>query len=76
MCVLTSLLNPSNVCADSRSAHVSAAKGLPLDWRPILRDAVFNVVSLVYLVAVCADGRVYWCVGVRMHQLQQIWGMH
>lgn len=35
-------------------------KHKPLDWRPIVRDLTFYLVSLVEVLMIFADGHVYW----------------
>ena len=39
-------------------------KSLQLDWKPVTRDCVFYSASIVFVLFIMADGKVWWWEGV------------
>lgn len=40
--------------------HDYCLQALPLEWYPLTRDCVFYCISVVLLIVVLTNGRVYW----------------
>lgn len=39
---------------------IFAGKVLNLDWKPIMRDSIFYIISIISIIVIFLDEKIYW----------------